>query len=41
MDFTQYDVVISSYGPIWPVIIGAGIREMNPSLLWVVDFRNQ
>ena len=41
MDFTQYDVVISSYGPIWPVIIGSRIREMNPSLLWVVDFRDQ
>ena len=41
MDFTQYDVVISSYGPIWPVVIGSRIKEMNPSPLWVVDFRDQ
>ena len=41
MDFTQYDVMISTYGPMWPVIVGSRIKEMNPSLFWAVDFRDQ
>lgn len=41
LDLKQYNVVISSYGPLWPVELGHHLKQNHPSLFWIVDFRDQ
>lgn len=39
-DCSQYDVVISSYGPRWTHRVAAEIKKKNPSIIWVADYRD-
>jgi len=36
----KFDVVISTYGPVWPHIIAKKIKEEDPSIFWLADFRD-
>lgn len=36
----SYDIVITSYGPIWPHIVGQKLKQAAPSIKWVADFRD-
>ena len=36
----EYDVIISSYGPIWPHLLAEKIKNHYPNTLWVADFRD-
>lgn len=36
----QFDVVVSTYGPVWPHILAKKIAKDNPSVFWVADFRD-
>lgn len=38
--FNDYDVVISSYDPIWPHMVSAKFRRLNRDLIWIADFRD-
>ena len=37
---SNYDVVISSYSPIWTHLVAEQIKEANPSIVWIADFRD-
>lgn len=36
----DYDVVISTFGPIWTHMIAEKLKKRNPSVLWIADFRD-
>lgn len=36
----KYDVVISTYGPIWTHLVAERIKNENSSVFWVADFRD-
>lgn len=36
----DYDVVISSYNPIWPFMVSYKMKAHNSNLKWVADFRD-
>ena len=36
----NFDVVISSYDPIWPHMAAAEFRHLNQNLVWIADFRD-
>lgn len=36
----DYDVVISSYDPIWPHMASAKFKRLNDNLIWIADFRD-
>lgn len=36
----EYDVIISSYGPIWPFMVCSKLKKYNPRLKWICDFRD-
>lgn len=40
MDWSKYDVVISSYGPRWTHLIGACAKKEHPQHIWIADFRD-
>lgn len=37
----DFDVVISTYDPLWPHIVAAQYKKKHPGLFWVSDFRDQ
>lgn len=39
-DFLNYDVVISSSGPIWPHIVANYIKSKKKKIMWIADFRD-
>ncbi len=36
----EYDVVISTYGPYWPNLVGNYIKKRNKKIKWIADFRD-
>lgn len=36
----QYDVIISSYNPIWPFMLACKIKTENSKVKWIADFRD-
>jgi hypothetical protein len=40
IDLKEYDVVISSFGPIWTHIVGSYIKKRVPDIKWLIDFRD-
>lgn len=36
----DYDVIISSYGPLWATMIAQKFKQNNPELIWLSDFRD-
>ena len=36
----KFDVIISSYGPIWTHLVAEKIKKQNPQTTWVADFRD-
>ena len=39
-ELRQVDVVISSFGPAWPHLVGRRMKQMNPRLIWIADYRD-
>lgn len=39
-DFSQYDVIISSYGPKWVHLVGEMAKTAHPGLIWIADYRD-
>lgn len=37
---SDYDVVISTYGPYWPNLVGNYIKKKNKNIKWIADFRD-
>ena len=40
LDFSKYDVLISTYGPRWPHQAASVIKRQHRSLIWIADFRD-
>lgn len=40
LPWDEYDVIISSYGPLWPHLLARSIKKAHPSLFWIADFRD-
>ena len=40
VNWDDYDVIISSYGPLWPHLLAKEIKRTHPSLFWIADFRD-
>lgn len=36
----NYDVVISTYSPVWTHLIGERVKKAYPQLIWIADFRD-
>ena len=36
----KYDVIISSYGPIWPFMVCSKLKSKDPKIKWICDFRD-
>lgn len=36
----DYDVIISTFGPIWPHMIAEKLKKQHPDVLWLADFRD-
>lgn len=41
IEIEKYDVIISSYGPIWPHLVAEKIKRNYPYICWLADFRDQ
>lgn len=41
LDYSCYDVIISSYGPLWTHLLAHAIKLQNPGIVWIPDFRDQ
>lgn len=40
ISWADYDVIISSYGPKWPHRVAKEVKENNPALIWIADYRD-
>lgn len=40
LPWDSYDVVISSYGPLWPHKLAMKIKQQHPQIRWIADFRD-
>ena len=40
LDFSSFDIVISSYGPVWTHLLAKEIKAAYPALFWIADFRD-
>lgn len=40
IDFSSFDVMISTYGPIWPHRLAKIIKKRHPHICWIADFRD-
>lgn len=38
---SDFDVLISTYDPLWPHIVAAEYKKRSPDVFWVCDFRDQ
>ena len=36
----KYDVIVSTYGPVWPHLLAKKIAKDNPGSFWLADFRD-
>lgn len=36
----RYDVIISTYSPVWPHLLAKKIAKKNPEAFWLADFRD-
>ncbi len=36
----NYDIIISSFGPIWPHLVAKNIKKTNKNTVWLADFRD-
>jgi hypothetical protein len=40
VDFSDYDVVLSSFGPLDSIWIGRYVKEKYPHIRWIIDYRD-
>lgn len=40
IDYSQYDVIISTYGPLWTHVMAGQLKNRFPHLIWIADFRD-
>lgn len=40
IEWDSFDVMISTYGPLWPHLLAAHIKNAHDNLFWVADFRD-
>lgn len=40
IDWGDYDVMISTYGPRWPHQVASKIKKLFPNLTWIADYRD-
>lgn len=40
VEWDSFDVMISTYGPLWPHLLAADIKGAHCNVLWVADFRD-
>lgn len=40
IDWEEYDVVVSSYGPRWTHLVAAAAKQYHPKHIWIADFRD-
>lgn len=40
LEVARYDVIISSYGPRWPLCVASKLRRENPNVVWISDYRD-
>ncbi len=40
IDWADYDVIISSFGPKWPHYVAESIKEAHPEIIWIADYRD-
>lgn len=40
LDFSSFDIVISSHGPVWTHLLAKEIKAAYPALFWIADFRD-
>ena len=40
VDWGSYDIIISTYGPLWTHRIAANVKGRYPHIYWVADFRD-
>lgn len=38
--FFDFDIVISTYGPFWTHMVAKHIKDKNPDIIWLADFRD-
>lgn len=36
----DYDIIISTFGPIWTHMVAERLKKRHPSVLWIADFRD-
>lgn len=36
----QFDIIISTFDPLWPHMVARRFKELNPDLVWIADFRD-
>lgn len=36
----EFDIVISTYNPIWPTMVASRIKDFNSEIFWLADFRD-
>lgn len=41
IDWDNYDIVISSYGPKWVHLVGKKIKKQHPQIIWIADYRDE
>lgn len=41
INWQNYDVVISSYGPKWVHLLGEQIKKRFPQIIWIADYRDE
>ena len=40
VEWDSFDVMVSTYGPLWPHLLAARIKNVHDKLFWVADFRD-
>lgn len=40
IDWSEYDVIISTYGPKWTHLAAREIKKTNPGVRWIADYRD-
>lgn len=40
ISWDSYDVVVSSFGPSWVHVLGKWVKEKNPNIKWIADYRD-
>lgn len=40
IEWDSFDVMVSTYGPLWPHLLAAHVKNAHDKLFWVADFRD-